>query len=488
MKIHLLLPLLLSGAAMAQPAGTFIATGSMNTPRWGHTATLLQDGRVLITGGVVTGPGNLLEFTDSAELYDPATSSFAVTGNMTGPRYDHTATLLPDGRVLIAGGADGTGQLSLTAELYDPSTGTFSPTGGMWTGHWSATLLDNGEVMMGPLAPGDPVEFYHPSAGIFTRSAGLVDPAPFFIGRTITSLADGRIISPVDSPPEIYDPATGSFGLTGAMIYPHALLGQSTTLLPNGKVLFAGGAIDNEDNIGFDASYPYGVYPYGELYDPSTGSFATTGNLIGARTAHTATLLPDGSVLIAGGDAAAGLNVRTGEVYDFSAGTFSLLGDMVTARGSHTATLLKDGTVLITGGLEVPAAPAPQIALASAELYKPPVQIPAPVLFSITENGQGQGAIWHATTGLVASPSAPAVAGEALSMYTTSLIDGGVIPPQVAVGGQLAQVLYFGPAPGYPGYNQVNFLAPSGVTPGPSVPLRLTYLGRPSNEVTIAIQ
>jgi hypothetical protein len=381
MKSRFVLSLLLSGAAMAQPVGTFIATGSMNTPRWGHTSTLLQDGKVLITGGLITAPGNLLEFTDSAELYDPATSSFTVTGSMTSVRAGHTATLLPDGRVLIAGGGDGTCCPPTTAELYDPSTGTFSPTGGMWTGHITATLLENGEVMMGPLAPADPVEFYHPSAGIFTRNAGLVDPAPFFIGTTITSLADGRIISPVDSPPEIYDPATGSFGLTGAMIYPHALGGRSATLLPNGKVLFAGGAIDNEYNIGFDPAYPFGVYPYGELYDPSTGRFATTGNLIEARYRHTATLLPDGSVLIAGGMNYSG-NVQTGEVYDFRAGTFSLLGDMVTARGSHTATLLKDGTVLIAGGLEVPAAPASQIALASAELYKPPVLIPAPVLFS----------------------------------------------------------------------------------------------------------
>jgi uncharacterized protein (TIGR03437 family) len=111
-----------------------------------------------------------------------------------------------------------------------------------------------------------------------------------------------------------------------------------------------------------------------------------------------------------------------------------------------------------------------------------------PALFSVAGDGQGQGAIWHAATGEIASAGRPAVAGEILSMYTRGLAESGVIPPQVSIGGSLGEVLYFGTAPGYPGYYQVNFRVPGGVSPGSVVPVRLIYLGRPSNGVTIALQ
>jgi len=153
--------------------------------------------------------------------------------------------------------------------------------------------------------------------------------------------------------------------------------------------------------------------------------------------------------------------------------------------------MLNDGRVLITGGVS-PVGPAVfDIAygsLSSAEIYTPPLLIRAPALFSISDDGRGQGAIWHGQTGQITSADNPAVAGEALSMYTTSLADGSVIPPQVAIGGRVAQVLYFGAAPGYPGYYQVNFRVPSGIAQGPAVPLRLLYLGRASNVVTIGVQ
>jgi hypothetical protein len=305
---------------------------------------------------------------------------------------------------------------------------------------------------------------------------------------TTTLLADGRVLItgcatddycqyvPADVA-QLYDPAADTFSLTGA----YGFTGGTATLLTNGKVLFAGGE--------------WSLYPNAKLYDPSTGTFTRTGEMPNARDMHTANLLPDGRVLITGSriysdrqNNSDGHSSPSAELYDPSTGTFGSIGNMTARRGYHAATLLKDGRVLITGGLNVNArGPQPPTILSTAELYTPAVVVPAPALFSLSGDGQGQGAIWHAQTGQIASAGSPAVAGEALSMYTTSLADGGVIPPQVSIGGRLAQVLYFG-ASGYPGYNQVNFRVPGGVPPGAAVSVRLTYMGRSSNAVGIGVQ
>lgn len=142
---------------------------------------------------------------------------------------------------------------------------------------------------------------------------------------------------------------------------------------------------------------------------------------------------------------------------------------MITGRDLPRLTLLSDGRVLISGRETYDKSSGQHSATSTAELYASTVLVSAPELFSTSGDGKGQGAVWNAQTGRIASADNPAVAGEALSMYTTSLASNGVIPPQVALNGRLAEVLCFGDAPGYPGYYQVNFLVPSGVAPGTAV-------------------
>jgi hypothetical protein len=214
------------------------------------------------------------------------------------------------------------------------------------------------------------------------------------------------------------------------------------------------------------------------------------------RVWHTLTLLPNGMVLAAGGEtdscSASGCwfagSVATAELYDPSAGAFVATGSMTAARETHTATLLKDGRVLLAGGVSYGGIGIFGGSLASAELYSPDAPLPAPALGSVSGDGQGQGAIFHAGTRQLATADDPAAVGESVDVYCTGLAPGGVIPPQVAIGGRMATLLVTGTVPGAPDVNLVRVRIPTGITPGPSVRVRLTYLDRPSNEVTIGVR
>ena len=513
MKVNLVLPLLFLGVAshtsmlMAQSSGTFTPTGNMITPRTGHTATLLPDGTVLIAGGssLSAGPSIPADLS-SAEIYDPSTGTFTATGSMAVPRCSsHTATLLGNGKVLMAGGLAGCSPPRPTpiVELYDPATRTFTATDSMIEGDFgaTATLLTDGNVLIAGVSPlifagasaqfhDPPAQLCDPATGMFAVTGGFAlgnwpvsgDFGANYVGGgafTATLLSDGKALFVWGQTAQLYNPDAGTFSVTGGMVTDHGHAFYTASLLVNGKVLVAGGGAEVFSN---EAAFDTVLLADAELYDPATGTFTTTGKMTIPRDDHTATVLPDGNVLMVGGYS--DIAVGSADLYDPSNGTFTAAGNMIAPRAGHTATLLPDGSILIAGGGFWRGITS----TFSAELYKPRVLQAAPVLFSLSGDGRGQGAIWHAETGQIASSSEPAIAGEVVAMYTTGLFDGGVIPPLVAIGGRLAEILFFGNAPGFPGFNQVNLRVPNGVESGPAVSVRLTYLGRPSNEVTIGLR
>jgi hypothetical protein len=367
----MLVPLLyvsVAGAPWPSGTGTVAEIAAMHIARASHTSTLLPNGKVLIAGGFA-GSGSEYNPYRTAELYDPGSGTFQSAAEMTIGRSGHTATLLKSGKVLIVGGWTGRYDLRGSAEIYDPAANTFTPTGNLVIERAgsTATLLADGRVLV---AGGEDrqenaiasAEIYDPATGKFSATGSMANPRG---AHTATAQKDGRVLvvgggsghypsQNVYRSAELFDPVTGKFSSAGQMSvgrHKHAAI-----LLRSGRVLILGGS-DNRDW--------HGEYASAEIYDPASGTFAVTGAMNTSRFKLPAAvaLLPSGRVLVAGGGPFA-------ELYDETTGTFLRVpGSLGAARFFASTTLLSGGKALITGGYAESSGSLP--ATPVAWLYQP---------------------------------------------------------------------------------------------------------------------
>lgn len=275
-------------------SGTWTPTGDLTVSgRRSHTATLLPDGRVLVTGGEEEKPSK------STELYEPASGKWAPAAAMPVARARHTATLLNTGLVLVVGGQSDSGATG-SAGLYDPVQNTWAETGNLSTGRsaHTATLLENGQVLV----------------------TGGQDSS----GKDVASA-------------ELYDPDEGTWSDAGAMGSPRSF--HTATLLESGQVLVAGGG--TEPSVSTSA----------ELYEPALRKWTPTGKLTRPRRYHAAERVEGGRVLAIGGFHEYAGILREIEAYVPESGLWSTVASMVVDRYHPGTTLLRDGRVLIVGGI-----------------------------------------------------------------------------------------------------------------------------------------
>jgi hypothetical protein len=318
-------------------------------------------------------------------------------------RRSHSSSLLPSGKVFVAG---------RVPELFDPISGAFSEIPGAHLPGWteSSAILPDGSL--------------HISGGFLRNS------------WTTTSLPENQIFLGQ------YRVDIGRIELNAEKFYRAGPYLQAMTVLADGRVLTTGGC---NDPYGFDATSDV------EIYDPTSKSFRRLVHSMPARHSHQSTLLPDGQVLITGGWDSFALDDVA--LFDPSSESFVRLPAMQSARSYHTATLLPDGSVLIAGGV---------LGVASAEIIEVGEASPAPRIAAVQS-------------------------GDFLEIYATGFQPQHLLRPFVSVDGQIAEVVYFGPASNIAGVQQVNVRVPAQVRRGTEVPLQINYLGRPSNQVEVQI-
>jgi N-acetylneuraminic acid mutarotase len=336
----------------------WILNGPLTLARYDHTATLLLDGKVLVVGGL--GANGVA--TATAELYNPATGTCVLTGPLTNARSRHTATLLPNGKVLVTGGVQGFTDLA-SSELYDPLSGTWTNTGPLNIGRFdhTANLLANGKVLVaggGTSSATATAELYDPATGQWTLTPSMTTARTLHAATLLTNGLvlvtggqQGSIFSITYlSSAELYDPVSNIWRATASMLIPHE--SHIATMLPSGtsrvagKVLVAGGLSDGD------------AVASCELYDPAAESWSSTGGMTEARTGQTATVLPNGDVLVTGGQSTSGIT-NTSEIYLTTAlaGTWTKPTTMNTPRMGQTATILPSGKVVVIGGVAANVTP-----------------------------------------------------------------------------------------------------------------------------------
>lgn len=343
-------------------AGAVVPTAAMSLARYAHTATTLPDGRVLVLGGFTSE----VQAVHSAEVYDPAAGRFRPLPRMITVRHSHTATVLPDGNVLIAGGY-ATGSTTVAhAELFDPRTNTFTPTGPLRAaraGH-IAVLLTNGKVLIaGGVGPEwsflSSAELYDPATGRFTPISDMTVARE---SHAAVRLRDGRVLIVgghrgrradmiLYASAEVFDPADNRFRRVGDMQTRRHK--HDAVVLADGRVLVTGGSDERDDQ---------GAYRSTEVFDPARETFSAGLALARPRYKHngSAVLLPTGAVLIAGG-------ANEAEVYDPRAGTTAVVAGTSRLSGQFSAVAMtRAGHVLITGGYG--SGQGPQ---SSAWVYRP---------------------------------------------------------------------------------------------------------------------